>query len=67
DLVVLDEPLAHCDRAHRRSLSRAFATMLAGRFGARQAFVIMHSPEASGFPATIRVTGREDGSSVEVA
>lgn len=67
ELVVLDEPLAHCDRAHRRQLTRAFVAMLAGRFGARQAFVISHSPDTQGaFPGTLRIIGGPQGSHVEV-
>ena len=64
--AFLDEPLAHCDRAHRRMMTKAFVTML-GRFGIRQAFVIMHSADVAAFPGVITITGRHDGTStVEV-
>jgi hypothetical protein len=66
EFCVLDEPMAHCDKHHRRALARAFATMLSGRFGFRQAFVITHTPEAQAFGKTILVTGGMDGSKVEV-
>jgi DNA repair exonuclease SbcCD ATPase subunit len=64
--AVLDEPMAHCDRANRRAMTRAFTHMLAQRFSFEQAFVITHTPDAAAFPGTILVTGRGPYSTVEV-
>jgi len=66
EFAVLDEPMAHCDRANRRAMAHALTQMLCGRFGFRQAFVVTHTPEASAFPGTILVTGHGTYSSVEV-
>jgi hypothetical protein len=66
-VACLDEPLAQCDRAHRRVMTKAFAAMLTGRFGFEQAFIISHSPETqAALPGTILVTADDERSRVEV-
>lgn len=65
-IAVLDEPMAHCDKANRRALTRAFTQMLAGRFQIDQAFVVTHTSESNAFPGSIVVTGKGSYSTVEV-
>jgi DNA repair exonuclease SbcCD ATPase subunit len=65
-IAVLDEPMAHCDKANRRALTRAFTQMLAGRFQIAQAFVVTHTAESNAFPGSIVVTGKGSYSTVEV-
>lgn len=64
--AILDEPMAHCDRANRRAMTRSLTQMLCSRFGFEQALVITHTPDAASFPGTILVTGSGPHSKVEV-
>jgi hypothetical protein len=66
--VLVDEPFGALDGAHRRALAGQLATLLRGRRGYRQGFVIAHSTGAmDALGGRILVKGQRDGtSSVEV-
>jgi hypothetical protein len=62
--MAIDEPFGALDVEHARALGAHLATLLAGRHGFRQAFVVAHSTAAmDAMPARLMITGRADGSS----
>lgn len=65
--MLLDEPLAACDRRNRAAMATALARLFRRPTGIRQALVISHSPDTlDAFPGRITVIAGERGSRCEV-
>lgn len=66
-VALVDEPFGALDQTHRRAFAAHLASMLRGRYGFEQAFVIAHdSGTTDAMPGRILITGEERGSRVEV-
>lgn len=64
-VALIDEPFGALDEANRRSFAAHLMSMLRGRHGFAQAFVVAHSADVlDGLPARLVVEARPDGSVV---
>lgn len=67
-VACLDEPFGALDRAHSQALAAHIASMIRGRYGFEQAFVVAHDQVLlDSLPGRIVVRAGADGSRLEVA
>lgn len=60
-VALLDECFGSLDAYNRKSFARHLVSMLSGKYGFRQAFIISHSPDTTHlFPSRIQLTGYSD-------
>lgn len=66
-VALIDEPFGACDVANRRALGRQLASLLCGRQGFAQAFVVAHSSETlDAMPGRLLVEWKDGRSAVRV-
>lgn len=66
-VALLDECFGSLDAHNRKAFARHLVSMLSGKYGFRQAFIISHSPDTTHlFPSRIQLTGHHDRTTAKV-
>ena len=67
ETAILDEPFGALDSWNRKSLGRHLASLLSGKYGFTQSFVVAHTPDVlASLPGRIEIVGNPTGSTIRV-